>query len=72
MFRDQNTADARIISRIMEMTNGNSNPDPELVAVIVSLFYDRGGRWESFFKGDPEHSKLLKDCIRYILQKKNG
>jgi len=72
MFRDQGSADARIIARILEMSHGVDNPTTELLREIVSVFYNNGGSWESFFKSDPEQSKLLKMCIRTVMKKKNG
>jgi len=67
--RERETADHRVISRILQLSHGQSNPKPELINLISRLFTRVGGSWVEFFKGDPYHAKLLKRCASAVIKK---
>ena len=66
--RGQKRADLRVISRILELSHGISNPDPKIMSKIVSLYKDKGGMWSKFFAGDHSHVKLLKATVKEVLK----
>jgi len=67
--RERETADSRVIGRILQLSHGNSNPNPKIINLISILFTRMGGSWVEFFNGDPYHAKLLKRCASAVVKK---
>lgn len=67
-FRDHNSADLRVIARIMNLSHGVSNPSEKTLEKCTKVFVRAGGSWESFFKGNPKQVKLLKDSVKAVIK----
>jgi len=66
-FRSKKRADFRIITRILELSHGVSNPSTKLLSKITETYSDYG-TWCGFFQSDPEQIKLLKRVVKEVLQ----
>jgi hypothetical protein len=69
--RERDTADRRVIARILELSFGKSNAPVEMMDKISRLYGRMGGSWVSFYGGDPEHIKLLKSCAKTVVKSYN-
>lgn len=66
--RERDTADRRVIARILQLSYGKSNPSDEMIDKVSLLFGRTRGSWVSFFGGDPTHIKLLKSCVKTVVK----
>lgn len=64
MAKEQDTAYARMIARVLELTVGIANPKEELVEGILVLYKAMGGSWKEYYDGIPAQVSLLKKCCR--------
>jgi len=58
------TAYQRVISRILEISYGSEKED------IALLYNNKGGTWKQFYEGHPDHVKLLKTVIKYLIKQR--
>jgi hypothetical protein len=67
--RQRETADRRVIGRILQLSHGQSNPSENTITLISLLFEKSGGSWVEFFTGDPSYVKHLKRCVSVVVKK---
>ena len=67
--KQRETADHRVISRILELSFGDKSPKEEKINLCSKVFKNAGGSWYSFFKGELDHVKLLKRSIKAVVLK---
>lgn len=67
--RERKTADHRVIGRILQLSFGKKDPSDPMINLCSVLFGRMGGSWVGFFDGDPDHVKLLKQCIKAVVLK---
>jgi hypothetical protein len=67
--RERNTADRRVLARILQLSLGQKNPEDEVLDYISELYARMGGSWVGFFEGDPTQVRLLKRCAAAVVKK---
>jgi hypothetical protein len=60
----------RVISRILEISYGSEKENLDLIEDIASLYNEKGGTWKRFYEGHPNHVKLLKTIIKYLIKQR--
>jgi len=60
----------RVISRILEISYGSEKEDLDLIEEIALLYNEKGGTWKQFYEGHPDHVKLLKTVIKYLIKQR--
>jgi len=66
--RTHKRADFRVIARILVLSHGIASPSDLLLSKITDIYKGNGGKWSSFFKGEPDQVKLLKTVIKKVVK----